>query len=65
MTMQLGMTISKPNQVCELIKSLYGLKIAGIKWCKKHISLLISHQFHHVNLDHSLFSRKLLTRSLS
>lgn len=49
---------TKPNQVCELIKSLYGLKQASRKWYEKLTSILIEHQFHQANLDNSLFIKK-------
>ena len=40
MTVPPGVSTSKPNQCCKLMKSLYGLKQASRKWYKK-LSILL------------------------
>ena len=50
-----GVKSSKPNQVCKLIKSLYGLKQASRKWYEKLTSLLLAQGFKQAHSDHSLF----------
>jgi hypothetical protein len=56
-----GITPSKPNQVCKLLKSLYGLKQASRKWYEKLTSILLQHQYTQSNADHSLFIKKTAT----
>lgn len=53
-----GITSSKPNQVCKLQKSLYGLKQANIKWYENLTSTLIRNGYAQANDDHSLFTKK-------
>jgi hypothetical protein len=56
-----GINVSKPNQVCKLVKSLYGLKQASRKWYEKLTSLLLAQGYMHANSDHSLFTKSTAT----
>lgn len=56
-----GITTCKPNQVCKLVKSLYGLKQASRKWYEKLTSLLLHHNYTQSISDHSLFTKKTAT----
>jgi hypothetical protein len=49
---------AKANQVCKLVKSLYGLKQASRKWYEKLTSLLLSHNYRQVASDHSMFTKQ-------
>jgi hypothetical protein len=53
-----GVTSSKPNQVCKLLKSLYGLKQASRKWYEKLTSILLQQNYTQASADHSLFIKK-------
>jgi hypothetical protein len=56
-----GMTPSKQNQVCKLVRSLYGLKQASRKWNENLTSLLLNHNYTQSTSDHSLFMKKTAT----
>ncbi|KAK2459095.1 putative mitochondrial protein [Trifolium repens] len=49
---------AKPNQVCKLVKSIYGLKQASRKWYEKLTSLLLSHNYKQAASDHSMFTKQ-------
>jgi hypothetical protein len=51
-----GVHTSNPNQVCKLLKSLYGLKQASRKWYEKLTSLLVAEGYIQSTTDHSLFT---------
>lgn len=53
-----GLSTSKPNQVCKLLKSLYGLKQPSRQWFARLSSSLISNGFSQFASDHSLFIKK-------
>lgn len=50
-----GVSTTKSNQVCKLVKSLYGLKQARRRWYERLTSFLIEHRYKQTILDHSLF----------
>jgi len=52
-----SVTSTKPNQVCKLLKSLYGLKQASRKWYEKLTSILIQQNYTHASANHSLFTK--------
>jgi len=54
-----GVSSSQPNQVCKLIKSLYGLKQASRKWYEKLTSILLQQHSIQATFDHSLFIKKI------
>jgi hypothetical protein len=58
MTLPPGVSSPKPNQVCKLMKSLYGLKQASRKWFEKLTSVLLQHHYIQAPSDHSLFIKK-------
>ena len=47
--------MGRPEYVCKLRKSLYGLKQAGRVWNKTLQSVLLSLGFQQVQLDHGLY----------
>lgn len=59
MTLPLGISSSKPNQVCKLLKSLYGLKQASKKWFEKLHSILLQQNYIQAHSDHSLLIKKI------
>jgi hypothetical protein len=52
-----GVTYSKPNQVCKLVKSLYGLKQANRRWYERLTNFLQQHKYTQATSDHSLFTK--------
>ncbi|WVZ17541.1 hypothetical protein V8G54_010523 [Vigna mungo] len=50
-----GLLIHKPNQVCKLQRSLYGLKQASRQWYDKLSTFLLSNNYIRSNVDHSFF----------
>lgn len=53
-----GVTSSKPNQVCKLLKSLYSLKQASRKWYEKLTSIILQQNYTQASADHSLFTKQ-------
>jgi hypothetical protein len=51
-----GVSSPKPNQVCKLLKSLYGFKQASRKWYEKLTGVLIAQGYTQATSDHSLFT---------
>lgn len=58
MTIPEGVTCHKPNQVCKLQNSLYGLKQASRKWYEKLTALLLHQGYTQSASDYSLFTLK-------
>nr|AAA03510.1 reverse transcriptase [Pisum sativum=peas, cv. Onward, Peptide Transposon Partial, 75 aa] [Pisum sativum] len=58
MTIPEGVTCHRPNQVCKLQKSLYGLKQANRKWYEKLTALLLQQGYSQSTSDYSLFTLK-------
>ncbi|PNX88255.1 retrovirus-related Pol polyprotein from transposon TNT 1-94, partial [Trifolium pratense] len=56
MTVPEGVNSPKPNQVCKLLKSLYGLKQASRKWYERLTSLLLQQGYTQSTADYSLFT---------
>ncbi|WVZ04925.1 hypothetical protein V8G54_018271 [Vigna mungo] len=52
-----GLHDIKPNQVCKLQKSLYGLKQAGRQWYARLFDFLLSNGFLQSASNHSLFTK--------
>jgi hypothetical protein len=55
MSVPQGVHSPKPNQVCKLLKSLYGLKQASRKWYEKLTGFLLQQGYKQSASDHSLF----------
>jgi len=58
MTVPPGVSTSKPNQICKLSKSLYGLKQASRKWYEKLTGMLINNGYQQTTSNASLFTKK-------
>ncbi|WJX63250.1 hypothetical protein P8452_48162 [Trifolium repens] len=58
MSIPQGVHHFNPNQVCKLLKSLYGLKQASTKWYEKLTGVLLAQGYHQSVSDHSLFTLK-------
>lgn len=58
MNLPLGITSTKPNQVCKLIKSLYDLKQVSHKWHEKLKFTLLPQHYKKANIDHSHFTKQ-------
>ncbi|MCH81055.1 retrovirus-related Pol polyprotein from transposon TNT 1-94 [Trifolium medium] len=56
MSVPQGVHAPKQNQVCKLLKSLYGLKQASRKWYEKLTSVLLQQGYTQSTADHSLFT---------
>jgi len=50
-----GFEVGRPDYVCKLRKSLYGLKQAGQVWNRKLHSVLLSMGFQRIQSDHGLY----------
>ncbi|PNX92176.1 putative copia-type protein [Trifolium pratense] len=51
-----GVQSPKPNQVCKLLKSLYGLRQVSRKWYERLTGLLVAQGYHQSISDYSLFT---------
>ncbi|MDV3200001.1 MAG: reverse transcriptase domain-containing protein, partial [Candidatus Phytoplasma australasiaticum] len=54
-----GFQSSKPNQVCRLLRSLYGLKQASRQWNAKLSTALINIGFNQSKADPSMFTKEI------
>lgn len=50
-----GVLTTKPNQVCKLVKSLYGIKEASRRWHGILTQFLIKHHYTQAGANHLLF----------
>jgi len=53
-----GLSLPRPNLVCKLNKSLYGLKQASCNWNQKLTSEILLLGYTQSSTDHSLFVKK-------
>lgn len=51
-----GVSSPKPNQVCKLMKSLYGLRQASRKWYEKLTCFTICQGYKQSNFDNYIFT---------
>ncbi|PNY06179.1 hypothetical protein L195_g002642 [Trifolium pratense] len=51
-----GLATFEPNQVCKLLKSLYGLKQSSRKWYEKLTAVLLAQGYKQSASDYSLFT---------
>lgn len=61
MTLPPGVIISKSNQVCKLVKYLYGLKQAIRNWHERLNSFLIQYEYKQAAADVSFFIKQTKT----
>lgn len=59
MTIPQGFPHFKPNQVCKLTNSLYGLKQASRKWYEKLTTILLSNGYKQSTYDASMFIKSI------
>lgn len=55
-TVPQGIQCTKPDQVCKLIITVYGLKQTSRKWYEKHINILLKLGYSQSNSDYSMFT---------
>lgn len=58
MSIPKGINSSYPNQVCKLLKSIYGLKQSSRPWFDKLFKVLLTNDFNPCAADHSFFIHK-------
>lgn len=58
MSLPKGIIHSYPNQVCKLLKSIYGLKQSSRQWFEKLPKVLLTHNFKECSSDNSFFIHK-------
>ncbi|XP_019195680.1 PREDICTED: uncharacterized protein LOC109189527 [Ipomoea nil] len=65
MSLPPGFHSNKPNQVCKLRRSLYGLKQASRQWNSKLTAALVQNGFHQSKSEPSLFTRGMDTNFIA